>query len=315
MGAVQRESTGTQVDASRHAAGRGRSWLVATPYLLALPIIVYEGALVLYPIGQAIYSSFTRTELLATATPTWVGLANYQRMWNDAGFWRSLGTTVVYTVLVVMATMVVALLTALLVNRQFFGRSATRAVITLPYPFPEVAAVLLWAQMFSQQFGVWNVFARWLLPIPENLPWLTDPNLAMGSVLAVTLWKIFPFYSLVLLTALQAVEAELYEAARIDGAGPFASFWHVTLPGIAPTLGIMTLLVTIFSFRRFTTIFLLTGGGPAGSTETLVIRVYNTAFRFYDLSYGAAIGVAGLLVTLLIATVYFGVQRRLQGAS
>jgi multiple sugar transport system permease protein len=132
----------------------------------------------------------------------------------------------------------------------------------------------------------------------------------MFSVLLVTLWKIFPFYSLVVLTALQTVQVELYEAARMDGAGPIASFRHVTLPAIAPTLSIMTLLVTVFSFRRFTTIWLLTGGGPAGSTQTLVIDVYQTAFRFFELSYGAALGVAGLVVTLLVTIAYFALQRR-----
>ena len=289
---------------------RRRPRPAATPYLLALPVILYIGVLLAYPIAQGIYTSFTRTELLSDAPPTWVGLANYERMLRDPGFWRSLTTTLTYTVLVVAATVVLSVLTALLMDARFFGRSGARAAITLPYAFPEVAAVLLWAWMFSQQFGVLNVFARWLLPIPENLPWLSEPKLAMFSVLAVTLWKIFPFYSLVVLTALQTVEAELYEAARIDGAGPIASFWHVTLPGIAPTLGILTLLVTIFSFRRFTVIYLLTGGGPAGSTETLVIRVYQTAFRFFELSYGAALGVAGLFVTLAIAAAYFAVQRR-----
>jgi multiple sugar transport system permease protein len=282
----------------------------ATPYLLALPVVLYVGALVLYPIAQGIYTSFTRAELLSGAPPVWVGLANYERMLRDPGFWRSLLTTFIYTSLVVVTTVVASVLTALLMNAKFFGRSGARAAITLPYAFPEVAAVLLWAWMFSQQFGVLNVFARWLLPIPENLPWLSEPRLAMFSVLAVTLWKIFPFYSLVVLTALQTVEAELYEAARIDGAGPLAAFRYVTLPGIAPTLGIMTLLVTIFSFRRFTILFLLTGGGPADSTQTLVIRVYQTAFRFFELSYGATLGVAGLVVTLIITAAYFGALRR-----
>ena len=292
------------------SAARSRRTAAATPYWLALPVILYVGVLLIYPIGQGIYTSFTRTELLSGTPPVWVGWANYQRMAADPGFWRSLWTTVVFTSLTVSSTIVAALLIALLMNARFYGRSAARAAITLPYAFPEVAAALLATWMLSQQFGVMNVIVRWLLPIPENLPWLTNPNLAMLSLLGVTLWKIFPFYSLVLLTALQAIEAELYEAARIDGAGALASFWNVTLPGIAPTLAIMTLLVTIFSFRRFTLIFLLTGGGPAGTTETLVIRVYDTAFRFFELSYGAALGVAGLLVTLAITTVYFVVQRR-----
>ena len=156
-----------------------------------------------------------------------------------------------------------------------------------------------------------NVFARWVLPVSENLPWLTNTRMAMVSILLLTLWKIFPFYSLVVLTAFQTLQAELYEAARIDGAGALACFRHITIPGIAPTLGLMTLLATIFSFRRFTVIYLLTGGGPADATKTLVVSVYENAFKFFDLSYGSTIGVAGLGVTLAIAAAYFAAQRRL----
>ena len=280
------------------------------PYLLMAPVALYIGLLLLYPIGQGIYTSFTHTELLSAVPPRWVGFANYQRMFGDAGFWQSILTTFWYTFLVVTTVMATAFFTALLMNHRFRWRTLARGVITLPWAFPEVAAVLIWTWMFSQQFGVLNVFARWLLPLRENLPWLMNPDLAMGSLVLMTLWKIFPFYSLILLTALQAVEPQLYEAAKIDGAGAGQVLRHVTLPGVAPTLGIMTLLITIWSFRRFTSIFLLTGGGPASATETIVIRVYNTAFRFFDLSYGATLGVAGLALALLVTLLYYYVQRR-----
>jgi len=283
----------------------------ATPYLLALPVALYIGALILYPIAQGIATSFTRTELLSPVPPAWVGLANYRRLLHDPAFWHALGVTLLYTALVVTATVVTSVGTALLMNARFHGRAAARAAITLPYAFPEVAAVLVWTWMLSQQFGIFNRFARWVLPVSENLPWLTNPRMAMLSVILLTLWKIFPFYSLVVLTAFQTLQAELYEAARIDGAGALACFRHITLPGIAPTLGLMTLLATIFSFRRFTVIYLLTGGGPASATKTLVIGVYEHAFRFFDLSYGSTVGVAGLGVTLAIAAAYFAAQRRL----
>lgn len=292
-------------------AGLRRVRSAAAPYLFALPVALYVGVLILYPIGQGIATSFTRTELLSTLPPHWVGLANYRRLLADPAFWRALRITLLYTGLVVSATVVASVGTALLMNARFYGRAAARVAITLPYAFPEVAAVLVWTWMLSQQFGVLNVFARWVLPVSENLPWLTEPRLAMVSVLLVTLWKILPFYSLVVLTAIQTLQAELYEAARIDGAGVLACFRHITLPGIGPTLGLMTLLATIFSFRRFTVIYLLTGGGPADATKTLVIAVYDHAFRFFELSYGSTVGVAGLVVTLAIAAAYFAIQRRL----
>jgi multiple sugar transport system permease protein len=265
----------------------------------------------LYPIGLGVYSSFTRQELLSGVEPRWIGLANYERLLRDARVWRAIQTTVFYTLTVDLLVLSSALGTALLLNNRFRFRWLARAVIALPWAFPEVAAVLVWTWMFSQAFGVLNVFARWLLPVPENLPWLTDPTLAFASIAVMTTWKIFPFYSLVLLTALQTVDLDLYEAARIDGAGRVESFWFITLPGIAPTLGIMTLLITIWSFRRFAIIYLMTGGGPAGATETLVVQVYNTAFKFFDLAYGATIGVVGLAMSLLITAAYFAAQRRL----
>jgi multiple sugar transport system permease protein len=286
----------------------------ALPYLCALPVLLFIGLLVLYPISQGILTSFTRTELLSLEPPRWVGLANYRRLLRDPAFWQALRVTLAYTVLVVTATVVTSVATALLMNARFAGRRAIRTAITLPYAFPEVAAVLVWTWMLSQQFGVLNVFARWVVPGGENLPWLTNTRLALFSVILVTLWKIFPFYSLVVLTAFQTLQAELYEAARIDGAGAVRCFRHITLPGIAPTLGLMTLLATIFSFRRFTVIYLLTGGGPADATKTLVVSVYEQAFKFFDLSYGSTVGVAGLVVTLAIAGVYFSLQRRLTQA-
>jgi multiple sugar transport system permease protein len=155
-----------------------------------------------------------------------------------------------------------------------------------------------------------NVFARLLPGVRQNPTWLLDPGLAFLAIVLITAWKAFPFYSLVILAALQTVPAELYEAARVDGAGPLQSFRSVTWPAILPTLSLLAVLASIFSVRQFTIIFLLTGGGPSGATETLVVRIYNTAFRFYDFSYGAAIGVAGFVLALAVALLFLALQRR-----
>ena len=123
-------------------------------------------------------------------------------------------------------------------------------------------------------------------------------------------WKAFPFYSLVILAALQSVPQELYEAATVDGANPIQLFRHITLPGIGTTLELLVVLAMIFSFKQFTIIFLMTGGGPSGATETIVMRIFNTAFRFYDYSYATAIGVAGFVVSLVIAFFFVVLQAR-----
>ena len=132
----------------------------------------------------------------------------------------------------------------------------------------------------------------------------------MGWMVLIASWKAFPFYSLVVLAALQGVSQELYEAAKVDGATPVQLFRFITIPSIATTLELLVVLAAIFSFKQFTIIFLMTGGGPLGATETIVLRVFNTAFRFFDYSYAAAIGVAGFLVTLVIAVAFIALQTR-----
>ena len=126
----------------------------------------------------------------------------------------------------------------------------------------------------------------------------------------ISSWKAFPFYSLVVLAALQSVPEELYDAAKVDGASRLQLFWHITIPGIGTTLQLLVVLASIFSFKQFTIIYLMTGGGPSGATETIVMRIFNTAFRFYDYSYATAIGVAGFVVSLVIASLFIVLQSR-----
>lgn len=278
------------------------------PYLLALPIIAYEGVFILYPIYQGVRSSFFRQQI--GLPEEWAGLANYERLLQDTGFWGVMGTTIVYMLAVIALAIGVGLGSALILNRSFRGRTLARALMTVPWSFPDVPTVLVFLWILNPSFGVINVFARLLPWIEENPTWLLDPRLAFLSVVGITAWKGFPFYSLVLLAALQTVPAELTEAARIDGATHRQAFFAVTLPTISPTLLLLTVLAAIFSFKQFTLIWLLTGGGPSGATETIVIRIYSTAFRFYDFSYAAAIGVAGFLLALTVSLVFLAVQRR-----
>lgn len=279
------------------------------PYLLAIPILLYEGILVLYPIYEGIKSSFYTQANLGTP-PIWVGLKNYQRLIDDEFFWRSLKQTFLFMGGVIAASILFGLISAVVLNRAFFGRSTARGIITLPWAFPDVPAVLIFIWMLNPQFGVMNVFANWLPWVDQNPKWLLDPNLALFSVILITAWKGFPFYSLVILASLQTVPAELSEAARVDGANRWQIFRAVTLPYITPTLMLLVVLASIYAFKQFTIIWLMTGGGPAGATETIVIRVYQTAFRFYDFSYAATIGVAGFLIVLAISLIFLYVQRR-----
>jgi multiple sugar transport system permease protein len=169
---------------------------------------------------------------------------------------------------------------------------------------------MMFVWILSPQFGVVNVLARLLPGVTENPQWLQVPTLAMGWVVLISSWKVFPFYSLVILAALQAVPQELYEAAEVDGASRLQLFWNITVPSIRTTLELLVVLASIFSFKQFTIIYLMTGGGPSGATETMVMRIFNTAFRFYDYSYATALGVAGFVVSLIITSFFIILQSR-----
>jgi multiple sugar transport system permease protein len=292
------------------APTRARRRLRLLPYMLVLPVILYVGLLIVYPIAQGIYGSFTRIELASNRAATWVGLANYERMFKDPEFWKVMQTTLLFTALVIIVAVGAGLFTALLFNRPFRYRPLARGMLMMPWAFPEVPVVMIFIWILSPQFGVINILARMLPGVDTNPQWLLVPELAMLWMVLIASWKAFPFYSLVILAALQSVPQELYEAAKVDGANPLQLFRHITIPGISSTLELLVVLASIFSFKQFTIIFLMTGGGPSGATETIVIRIYNTAFRFYDYSYATALGVAGFIVSLVIAFFFIILQAR-----
>jgi multiple sugar transport system permease protein len=304
------DASGTEDRTNPARRPRARRRLHLLPYALALPIVLYEIAMIVYPIAQGIYGSFQQIELAANSQPTWVGLANYQRMFSDPEFWKVMRTTLIFTALVIVVAIGAGLATALLFNRPFRFRALSRAMLMLPWAFPEVPVVMIFIWILSPQFGVVNVLARLIPGVTENPQWLQVPTLAMGWVVLISSWKVFPFYSLVILAALQAVPQELYEAAEVDGASRLQLFWHITIPSIRTTLELLVVLASIFSFKQFTIIYLMTGGGPSGATETIVMRIFNTAFRFYDYSYATALGVAGFIVSLVITFFFIVLQSR-----
>ncbi len=297
---------GTLIRPEAAARKRRRNLL---PYYLALPILIYEGIFIFIPIMQQIASSFT-SDVIGVGNVEFVGFENYERLFRDAQFWGSLRTTLIYMLAVIVLAVGSGLIAALLMNQTFRFRGLVRGAITLPWSFPDVPTVLVFIWILNPSFGVINILARLIPGVVENPKWLLDFNLAMPTVIAISAWKAFPFYGLAILAALQAIPLELREAARVDGANHLQVFRHVTLPSIAPTLSLMAVLAAIFAFRQFALIFLTTGGGPGRITETLVVKMFNTAFRSFDFSYGATLGVAGFVVALIFTIIFVFVQSR-----
>jgi len=301
-----------QAAAKAHAEGVGTAHRRRDllPYMLVLPILLYEGVFVLIPIIQEFGSSFT-SDVIGMGAVKWVGLANYDRMIQDKYFWNSVRVTFIFMIATVILAVGAGVVAATILNRQFRGRTVARAILSLPWAFPDLPTVIIFSLILNPNFGVINLLSRLLLPwLEQNPKWLIDVNLAMPLVVAIAAWKAFPFYGLVILSVMQSIPQELYEAAKVDGASSRQTFRYVTLPEIMPTLLLMAVLACIFAFKQFVLIYLSTGGGPGRVTETLVIRVYKAAFDSFDFSYGATLGVSGFFIVFVITLLFVYLQRR-----
>ncbi|ODT71762.1 MAG: sugar ABC transporter permease [Pelagibacterium sp. SCN 63-23] len=278
------------------------------PYGFVLLPVAYLFVFMFGPLVRQLWMSLTNAKLINPSQGDFVGLANYQRLFADPQFYNSLSVTLVYTVLSVVLGVSVGVVCALAIDRPFRFRPIARAILLFGWAVPNVAATLIWLWMFNDRSGVFNT-------ITQNLgfgrfAWLSNMDLALWSVLAVTVWQVAPFVMLVVLAALQSVPEEVREAARVDGADGLNIFRNVTFPHIRPTVQLVTLLVAVWSIRRFEIIYLLTGGGPLNSTTTLVIRLRRVAFENYDLGMAGAYGAVGLTLALLVAAIHFTLDQR-----
>ncbi len=287
----------TPARSRRRRRALGSRW---TPYIFLAPaalyILLFQGV----PLLQEVWLSFTRTNLLNPTLNVWVGLANYERVFTDPSFRQTLLTTLVYVLACVVGSVGLGLLVALLLNGRFPGRGVARALITVPWAAPGIAVALIATWMLNAQYGILTKVLVALGIDPGASGVLDNPRLALPAVLATTIWQLVPFVAVVLLSALQAVPQELVEAAQMDGAGRWTIFRVVTFQVLKPTLGLVAVLMTIWSLRRFELIWLMTRGGPLGTTRTLVIDLYAEAFDSKQLGVAAAIGMVGIVISLIV---------------
>lgn len=302
-GAVCRRASGQlQVPIAR----RGRRDL--TPYLLASGAAAYLVLFLVSPLVRGGWLSLTDTRLLNPSGGEFVGLENYGDLARSGNLGQSVTLTVVYTAATVLAAVCIGTAAAIALNTKFRGRALLRGVMIAPWAVPAVAVSLIFSWMYNPDNGVMNRLFSAVGGTPQQ--WLVDPSWAMASVTVASVWKVFPFVMLVVLAALQSVPEELLEAARVDGANGHQRLRAVVLPHILPTIKIVSLLMTVWSIRRFEIIWLLTGGGPVDATNTLVINVFREAFQNSKLGTAAAIGMVGLLLSLVVTIVYFVAERR-----
>lgn len=230
-------------------------------------------------------------------------LANYERLFHSAAFGHAAVVSVIFVVAICAGCFVLGLLIALLLNARFPGRRLARLILILPWAVPDVVAAVVWAWLFDGSFGLVN----WLLlsagVIHHPVAWLAEPSGALLVCILTLVWTGYPFVTVMVVAGLQAIPLSVFEAAALDGAGPARTFFAITLPFLRPVLLVALVIEILRVVREFTTIFVLTGGGPADATQTVSLFTYIQAFSFYNISYAAAAGVIMLLACAVVSTI------------
>jgi len=275
-------------------------WLFILPWIMGF-LVFTAGPMV----ASAVISMMNWEILLP---PEWVGLANFVRMFRDPLFLTSLGNTVYYTFLGVPLYIIVSLLTALALNMRLRGMAIYRTIYFLPSLTPAVANALLWMWIFNPDFGLANLLLN-RVGLPGQ-KWLFDPQLAKPCFIIMGLWGIGG-QMVIFLAGLQGIPPELYEAARIDGANNWQSFWSITLPMLSPTIFFNLVIGIIGSFQVFTTAYIATQGGPQNATLFYVLYLYRNAFDYFKMGYASALAWALFVIVLILTLMQFGLARRL----
>ncbi len=274
--------------AKRLEAILGRDWKVALPFIL--PMVVLMAGLIFWPFINAILISFTVRTL--NRTEQFVGFANYVRLWRDADFRSAVSNTMLFTVVSVSCKLVIGMTIAQLLNSRLPMRNLLTGLMLLPWIVPEVVTAMAWRSIYDPIFGGLNPILQGLGIIDRRVAWLSEPGLAMPSVIAVNIWKGIPFFTMLLLAGLKAVDKELYEAAEVDGANVVHRFRHITLPSLQYVIAVTVLLSTISTFNTFGLVYLMTGGGPGGATRLYSILAYEKAIIGLRFGPGAAVALS-----------------------
>jgi multiple sugar transport system permease protein len=272
-------------------------WLILIPILLVVALLIY------YPALESLQTSLTSRNLRINRPPEFVGLENYTRLLTSSEFWQVALRSLLVVVFTLPLEMLIAFAIALLLNERFPGRGVVRTLVILPWMVPPVVNGFLWGWLLNGEYGAFNGFLYQFGLISEYQSWLRDPQAQLFWVAVVQTWTRFAFPTIVLLAGLQGIPLELYDAAKVDGAGGWANLRHITFPLLLPSFAIALVIEFIASFQIFDVIWTLTAGGSAGGainpfTKTLMIYNYELVFRDLRIGLGAALSYLILLMSL-----------------
>ncbi len=280
-------------------------------YLFIAPVILLFGAFRVLPSVQTLLYSFYKVELLKDRL-TFIGLDNFASLFADEIFQKATLNTLTYVITIVPISAFLGLLLAVLFNTKFACKEFFKAVYFSPMVTSTVAAAMVWWWMYNPQFGIFNVLLR-LVGVPGQ-PWLMSSHMALTSIIIFSVWKNLGYNMIIYLAGLQAIPQQFYEAATIDGAGPVMRFRHVTIPLLAPTTTFILIYDTILALQVFDQVFVLSGGGPANSTNVVVLDLYRQAFERYNFGYAAAEAMVLFLFILAVTILQYYYSRRFEVA-
>ncbi len=278
----------------------------AAPYLLIAPAVLLVLLVTLYPILYGFRISLFATDFLK---PTrYIGLGNYAQVLSDLRAYRNISASLYYVIGSLAISLPLGMLTAILLNLPIRLKPMFRAIIILPWIIAQIVTGLLWKWLLDPTYGPVNYY---LVSLGVGgINFLGNPSYAMPSLIIANVWRSFPLATVLLLAALQTIPPSLYEVAGMDGATPWRSFRHITLPLVLPTLLITLILMTLQDFNMVTLMFVLTAGGPLGRTETLSLRVFREAFEYWHVGYATTLGIIIFLFNLVFSILYILVLKR-----
>lgn len=277
----------------------GTAWLMVAPAVLFFCVFVF------YPVVNAIYVSFTSWDLVSA--PKFIGFRNYIRLFSDKSFLNSALVTIYYTLILIALELPLALGLAILLDRKIKARGLYQAIIFAPAVLTMVAVAMIWRVVYTPVGGLYLMFTE---PFGiAGLQWLNDKDLAMPAVLIVSVWKNVGYYMVIFLAGLQAIPTYYYEAARMDGAGSWKLFRHITLPLLKPFILFVMVVSIIRASQAFSLFYSLTNGGPASATKVLPYLIYEVAFGFNRMGYASAMAVVMFGVLLILTAIQFRVLR------
>ncbi len=271
-----------------------------TPYLFLLPGCAILGAFIFYPMIQAIWMSLTDYNMITD--PNYIALENYEKLFQDDLFWKTLKNTFIYVIGVVPALVIIPIFMAVLVNQNLKGIGFFRSAYYIPVVTSLVVAGIAWDWVYKEN-GLLNYILELVGVLTEPIPWLSSTDTAIFAVMIVTIWKGLGYYMIIYLAGLQSIPHELYEAAQIDGANWWKQMTKITIPMLMPFVLIVTIMSSIAGMKVFEEIYVMTGGGPLHSSETLVFYIYKEAFDRLNMGYASAAGVVLFLLTLVFSLI------------